>query len=437
MKSFLAFLTPERSCGMATKAAKPSTDTKQDKPAEVAQTAEKEAKSFKDFFSKFSNDWVMNFSAGLAYNVLTAIFPIVIAIISIAGLFVGALDPAAKTNLIASLSKALPPPLNSGNVLGPALNQLSKNAGFLGIIAILLAIFGGSRLFVTMEGYFDVIYHTRPRDFIHQNIMAILMLLLFVILIPIMIVASSLPALFFSALQATPISQIPGIGFLFSLGGFFGTLLVSWILFLAIFIVVPNQHISFKNSWKGALVSGFLLALFLTLFPLYVTHFMNTYTGTTGFAVILLLFFYYFSVILLLGAEINAFYSENVKVTPADIPTMIHEYTSHLPTSEKAVQEQAAASHKGEEPKAIRPKKEVEHLQAQAQSKGATPATSTSTSAASDGHQTQAPDHHQKSQKQKVQGQSGVLTVAEAVAGTALAFGVELFRLRRRKKRAA
>src|SRR5579884_3699986 len=421
MKPFLAFLRPERSCVMVTKAAKPSTDTKQDKPAEVAQTAKKEAKSLKDFFTKFSNDWVMNFSAGLAYNVLTAIFPIVIAIISIAGLLVGALDPAAKTNLIASLSKALPPPLNSGNVLGPALNQLSKNAGFLGVIAILLAIFGGSRLFVTMEGYFDVIYHTRPRDFIHQNIMAILMLLLFVILIPIMIVASPLP----------------GIGFLFSLGGFFGTLLVSWILFLAIFIVVPNQHISFKNSWKGALVSGFLLALFLTLFPLYVTHFMNTYTGTTGFAVILLLFFYYISVILLLGAEINAFYSENVKVTPADIPTMIHEYTSHLPTSEKAVQEQAAASHKGEEPKAIRPKKEVEHLQAQAQSKGATPATSTSTSAASDGHQTQAPDHHQKSQKQKVQGQSGVLTVAEAVAGTALAFGVELFRLRRRKKRAA
>lgn len=416
---------------MATKAAKPSTDTKQDKPAEVAQTAEKEAKSFKDFFTKFSNDWVMNFSAGLAYNVLTAIFPIVIAIISIAGLFVGALDPAAKANLINSLSKALPPPLNAGNVLGPALNQLSKNAGFLGIIAILLAIFGGSRLFVTLEGYFDVIYHTRPRDFIHQNLMAILMLLLFVILIPIMIIASSLPALFFSALQATLISQIPGIGFLFSLGGFFGTLLVSWILFLAIFIVVPNQHISFKNSWKGALVSGFLLALFLTLFPLYVTHFMNTYTGTTGFAVILLLFFYYFSVILLLGAEINAFYSENVKATPADIPTMIHNYTS-----EKAVHEQAAASHKGEEPKAIRPKKEVGHLQAQAQSKDAAPTASTSTSSASDGHQPQPATQHQKPKKQKVQGQSGVLTVAEAVAGTALAFVVELFHLRRRKKRA-
>src|SRR5205809_315953 len=82
--------------------------------------------------------------------------------------------------------------------------DLSKNAGFLAIIAVLIAIFGGSRLFVSIENYFDIIYHTRPRDVIRQNIMALAMLLLFVILVPLMVFASSIPALVQSILKATP-----------------------------------------------------------------------------------------------------------------------------------------------------------------------------------------------------------------------------------------
>src|SRR5207237_8566484 len=170
----------------------------------------KEVKTLKEFFTKFNNDWVMNFASGLAFNLLTSIFPIVIAILSIAGFFVGSLDPAGRDTLKHSIESAFPPPISSENVLGPALNQLQKNAGFLSIIAILLAIFGGSRLFVTMEGYFDIIYHTRPRDVIPQNIMAVLMLLLFVVLTPLMVLAPSAPAPLLSLLQATPLRRIPG-----------------------------------------------------------------------------------------------------------------------------------------------------------------------------------------------------------------------------------
>ena len=48
--------------------------------------------------------------------------------------------------------------------------------------------------------------------------------------------------------------------------------------------------------------------------------------------------------ILLLGAEINAFFAEGVRVTPNNLAVMIHELTSHLPTSEQAVQQEAAVS---------------------------------------------------------------------------------------------
>ena len=410
-----------------TKTHESAPDTKQEAVSGVEHTAKKEVKTLKEFFTKFNNDWVMNFASGLAFNLLTSIFPIVIAIISIAGFFVGSLNPAGKQMLIDNITHAFPPPISNQNVLQPALNSLSKEAGFLSIIAILLAIFGGSRLFVTMEGYFDIIYHTRPRDVIPQNIMAVLMLLLFVVLTPLMVLAPSGPALLLSLLQATPLGSIPGSKIIFGLGGPLGGVLVAWILFEAIYIVVPNQRISFRNSWVGALVAAIALEIYLLLFPFYVSHFLTSDTGTVGFAVILLFFFYYFAVILLLGAEINAYFREGVRVTPDNIPVMIHKLTSHLPTSEEAVQQQAAASHKEEEPKSIHPKHEAT---ATAQSNTG---TTVQPGAPHEQNHTEQATHASKKKRSSAQSSSRTPALIEAVAGTALAFVVTLFRMGRKK----
>lgn len=192
----------------------------------------------------------------------------------------------------------------------------------------------------------------------NQNVMAFAMLLLFIILVPIMVVAAAGPALVFSVLQNTPLGQIPGSKVFFSLGGIVGGLIAAYILFQAIFIVVPNQKISFRNSWLGAVVAAILLQAYLILFPLYVARFLTGYAGQTLGLVILLVFFYYFAVILLLGAEVNAFFAEGVKATPFDLVTMVHVMTSHLPTSEQEVKQEATATHKDVPPKEIVPKNE-------------------------------------------------------------------------------
>ncbi len=236
-------------------------------------TMKKILKSSQAFLTKCSNDWMMNLAAGLAFSLLTAFFPIVIAIISILGLAVGGLDPHAQDTLIHSIRSIFPSAIASQGVLKPALNALGQNADWLGVIAILLALFGGSRLFVTLGGYFAIIYQTGTRSIPRQNVMAFGMLFIFILLTPLMIVAASLPALVLSLLQQT---------------------------------------------------------------PLYMTRFLHSYTGATSFAVILLFFFYYFAVILLLGAEVNAFFAENIRFTPADLAAMVRQMTGHLPTKRKA-----------------------------------------------------------------------------------------------------
>lgn len=77
------------------------------------------------------------------------------------------------------------------------------------------------------------------------------------------------------------------------------------------------------------------LQIYLILFPFYVTHFMSSYTGTVGFAVILLFFFYYFALILLVGAEVNAFFAEGKRAMPEDLAGMVHQATSGLPIREE------------------------------------------------------------------------------------------------------
>jgi len=387
-------------------------------PPEVVQTAQKGAKSLQEFWTKFNNDWVMSFAAGLAFNLITAIFPILIAILGIAGLALRQLSPSAEAELKTSLQHLLPAQLASqSNFLTLALNSLNKSAGFLLVIAILVAIFGGSRLFVTIEGYFDIIYHTRPRGPIKQNIMAVSMLLVFVVLTPLMVFASSIPAIVHSILKATPANPIAGNAFIYGLAGILVAVLITWVLFEAIYLVVPDQHINFRNSWLGALVAAVGVQLYLVLFPFYVTHFLGSYTGTAGFALILLFFFYYFAVILLLGAEINAFYAEGVHATPDNLVVMVHTMTS-----EQAIREEASVSHKNAEPKEILAKSEADQLQAQP-----------GTGATLEQPQSVHTNHRREKRGPSPSGSSRTLTIVEVVVGTALAFLVQLLRLRRKK----
>jgi YihY family inner membrane protein len=281
-----------------------------------------------DFFTKFANDWSMTFAAALAYSLLTAVVPIVIALISILGFVLGPRQIQGSMRIVTRLLPALS---SQQGAIQHGLAQLSDQAGFLALIAVLLALFGGSRLFVGLEGVLDIVYRVRPRPFIPQNIMAIGMMLLFIILVPIMFFAATLPSFILQLVYAVPaLKVLPFISVITNnpvttyLAGMLGGLIAAFILFVAIYIVVPNQRIGLRHSWLGALVSAVALELFITIvFPFYAAYFMKNYVGQAGFAVILLVFFYYFAVILILGAEMNAFFLEKARSLPNDLATFV------------------------------------------------------------------------------------------------------------------
>src|SRR5947209_20436466 len=125
----------------------PVTETVQSaEKSTVVQTAEKEVKPFQEFLTKFTNDWSMTFAAGLAYNLLMSIFPIVIALVATLGLILNSLSPATYNNVLNSALSAFPKETGAQPLLLGAIAQVKKDAGILTLIAVILALFNGSRL---------------------------------------------------------------------------------------------------------------------------------------------------------------------------------------------------------------------------------------------------------------------------------------------------
>ncbi len=281
------------------------------KAPEPVQTAVKNAKPLLDFWNKFNNDWSWNLSAALAYNLLMAMFPFCTAALAILGLVLGGLSPQQYNTLVNHFIEVFPSATSAqiSAILNGASKELSKANGILWIITIGFAIYYGSRLFVLMEDCFGIIYHIHPRTFIAQNFTAIGMLILFIVLIPISIGAGALTAL--------AISLLPGqfSGGIVDVIQFLAGYLAAYLLFQAIYIIIPNQKIRFRKSWLGAVTAALLLQLYVVFFPLYIEHFLSGLAAAIGSVVILLIFFYYFAMILIVGAEINAFFAEGVMTT--------------------------------------------------------------------------------------------------------------------------
>ena len=414
--------------------------------SEPVKTAVKGAKPFQKFLTKFTNDGTMTFAGTIAYNLIVTMIPILTALLAIIAFVLGKINGDALVKIQNQIIAIFPENLRSGitPIIHNASQQLTDTVSIFAIVALLTAIFGGSRLFIVIEQFFDLIYHLRPRTLVKQNLVAVVMLLLFILILPVMAFASAIPVLILSFAKSLT-NFIPFIGsnptvalILGTLGGILSGILAGFVLFIAIYIVMPNQKISAKQSWRGALVAAIALEAFLFAFPFYASNFLKGYVGFIGGAIILVLFFYYFAVILLLGAEINAFFSENVQPLPNDIITFVStmagrvnqdrpdlESSDHMDAkpTERADNERIGMASQGNQ--------QTRHNSSPKQQQQATAKPGVLERLKMP--KAAAPERI-KTRKVSSAGPSATATVLEIAAGTALTVVIELLRLRKHGK---
>src|SRR5205807_7006652 len=263
---------------------------------------------------KFLEDQAPNWAALIAWNALLAMFPIVIFAASLLG-FALRLFGAANDAVYKTIFSAFPGDPQQQTELVKAVSGVKSQSGLLFIVGLGGLLLGGSALFGVMEQAFAVIYHTKPRDFVRQKLIAFGMVFLFTVLVGIAVATSALlPAL----------KHIPNIPpFLYSgAAAFILQVLVGitagFLLFGSIYYVVPNRKQQFRKIVPGALVAGVMFELITLLFPLYlsINRGINQYGATFGLLFLLMTFFFFLGLITMIGVEVNSV----IYPAPIDVP---------------------------------------------------------------------------------------------------------------------
>ena len=265
----------------------------------------------KEAASEWIEDGAMRLSASLAYYAIFSLAPLLVIVISIAGLVFG--EEAARGQIAQQISAL------AGTRAGEAIQSAvqasaeEKTTGVLAtIIGLMVLLFGASTVFAELKDALNMIWGVavkpgRPfltlvRDrFLSFSIVLSIGFLLLVSLV----ISAVLAALgkYMSARLPLPAAVWHACDFLVSFG-------VISALFAMIFKILPNVRIGWRDVWIGGLWTAFLFTLGKFLIGLYLgTSSVASSFGAAGSALIVLVWIYYSSCILFFGAEFTKIYA--------------------------------------------------------------------------------------------------------------------------------
>jgi membrane protein len=267
-------------------------------------------------FKESSADNVGILAGGIAYAAFLALFPALIAGISLFGLVA---DPATIAQQAEGVLAALPEtaqPLLRDQII--ALTQTPSGAlSFSLIVSILLALWSASAGTSSLMTGINIAYDEQEsRNFFKLRGTALLL---------------TLGAIIFVLITLALVAVVPAALNALQLGTFINVIvqIVRWALLVVLVVVAlavvyrmaPDRDApQFKWTSIGALVAAALWVLASLGFSFYVNNFgsYNKTYGALAGVVVLLLWLYLTSYIILLGAEINA---ESEKQTKQDTTT--------------------------------------------------------------------------------------------------------------------
>ena len=255
-------------------------------------------------FKESSDDHVPMLAGGVAYFAFLAIFPALIAAITLYGLIA---DPAEVADQVRSLAGMLPQ--ETQPLIVNQLNAVvSTSGGALGVglmVSLLAALWSASSATGNLIQAVNLAYdEEETRGFLKLRGIALLL---------------TLGAVVFVLVTLTLVAVVPPLLDALSIGtaGRVVAQVVRWLLLLGMVItalavvyrVAPDRDAP-RFGWVsvGALVAAALWLIGSALFSVYVNYFgsYNRTYGALAGVVVLMLWLYLTSYIVLLGAEINA-----------------------------------------------------------------------------------------------------------------------------------
>jgi uncharacterized BrkB/YihY/UPF0761 family membrane protein len=282
----------------------------------------------RELWRKFDRDWGWNLARLLAYTCLMAHFAVLILALSTLWLVLRLFGLRAGRTLVAPLFRLLPDQISSTAAMSAA-GSLRHASPLLIIPGVLVAIWYGSRFFVTMESCLCVMFRRPPRPFLRQNRAAMLLLALFAVVLPILVLSSTLvPFGGFAALfpQTSPTAmqlRLAGGPLLVALGILLSLTANALLLLVALTRLTPGG-VPLRLAAPGALLGAALTQGYLLIFPVYVEGVLHPsrFGEIAGFVLVALVFIYAYALFIVIGAELTSWLA-GYRARDQDVTTLL------------------------------------------------------------------------------------------------------------------
>jgi membrane protein len=264
--------------------------------------------TLKRTFTEFSEDNMSDWAAALTYYGLLSLFPALIALVSILGLFG---DPAATTKTITQIVTKLGPSSAAQTFAGPVKSITSHRsaAGILFFVGLGTALWSASGYIGAFMRAANVIYETpEGRPFWKLRPLQILVTLVMIVLL-----AAVALGIVLTGPVVTAVAGPLGVGStaqtVWNIAKWPVMLAAVILMFGVLYHAAPNVQLpGFKWVTPGAIFALAVWIVASVLFAFYVANFGSydkTY-GTLGGMVVLLVWLWISNVALLLGMELNS-----------------------------------------------------------------------------------------------------------------------------------
>jgi membrane protein len=264
--------------------------------------------TLKRTLKEFSEDGLTDWAAALTYYGLLAIFPALIAMISLLGLLV---DPHTLTKTITGIATSIGPSSAGDTFKGP-IESITKNkssSGILLVVGLLGALWSASGYVGAFSRASNVIYET-PEGRPAWKLRPIQLLTTLVLILLAALVVISL------ALSGPVVKQVAGplgVGStavsVWNIAKWPVLVAIVLLIFAVLYYATPNVKLrKFSFVTPGSILALVIWVVASAGFAFYVANFgsYNKTYGTLGGAVTLLVWFWITNVALLLGTQLNA-----------------------------------------------------------------------------------------------------------------------------------
>ncbi|MBV8947164.1 MAG: YihY/virulence factor BrkB family protein [Solirubrobacterales bacterium] len=255
---------------------------------------------------EFKKDNVTDWAAALTYYGVLAIFPAIIALVSILGL----IGPSATQPLITNVGKLAPGSVHT--ILTQAIQGLQHSrgaAGFIFIVGIAGAIWSASGYISAFMRASNAIYDVEEG----RPIWMTLPVRIFVTVLMLALLAISAIAVVMTGGLAAQIGKLLGVGStavqVWDIAKWPVLLLVVSFMFSILYWAAPNvKHPGFRWLSPGGVFAVVVWVIASGVFALYVANFSsyNKTYGTLAGVIIFLVWLWVSNIAVLLGAEWNA-----------------------------------------------------------------------------------------------------------------------------------